>query len=177
MICRSQGALEKNKCYSERAMTPLTPQFSCFFGWLDFLVFLFFLDLIFNDFWAASSLRFAAPAMLCSWFSCFEKVIILDDFWPPKTSPKPLFFMFFDHPFFHVFLLFRSLNCWKTQIFACIRMVWWRYRVFNFFSFLSFFCVFRVRVFLGVWTSLFSILVGSGDLQNRPWPSKKHAFT
>ena len=69
-------------------------------------VLLFFVDLIFIDFWTPSSLRFAVPAMLFSCFSCFEKVIILGDFCPPKMSPNlhfpcflpPCLFMFFCFP-------------------------------------------------------------------------------
>ncbi len=94
----------------------LDPLFWCFFGCLDFLVFSFFFDSFFIDFWTPSSLRCAAPAMLFSCFSCFEKVIILDDFWPPKTSPTPQLFVFFDHLFFHVFVCFRFSHFSKTSL-------------------------------------------------------------
>ncbi len=35
---------------------------------------------------------------------------------------------------------------------------------------------FQYSVFSRFRSSLFTVLVGSGDLQNRPWPFKKHAF-
>jgi len=39
-----------------------------------------------------------------------------------------------------------------------------------------FFVFFQMLVFLGVQTSLFSVLVGSGDLPNRPRPFKSSGF-
>ncbi len=53
--------------------------------------------------------------MFFSCFSCFEKIIILDDFWPPQMSPKPQLFVYFDHLCFYVFLYFRSSHSSKTS--------------------------------------------------------------
>ena len=81
--------------------------FWCFFGGLHFHVFLFFLDSILIDFWTPRLLKSNDFYNRNSTLPCFQKVSILDDFWPPQMSPKPRFVMFFGLSFFKVFLFFR----------------------------------------------------------------------
>ena len=59
---------------------------------------------------------------------------------------------------------------YKTITFegSAVRIVLWKTMICH---------VFSIWRFLKVQSSLFSVLVGSGDLQNRPWPSPTPHFT
>ncbi len=99
--------------------------FLLFFRVSAFSCFLVFFDSILIGFWTPSSLRYAAPAMLFSCFSCFEKVSILDDFCPPKMSPTPQKIEVFDLLERWYFLVFRYMHLSKTLNFLKENTCFW----------------------------------------------------
>ena len=65
----------------------------------------------------------------------------------------------------------------RQTLFYLSESITFEVQAFALFSENSWFVMFCFNsVFSSVQSSLFKVLVGSGDLQNRPWPFKKHGF-
>ena len=84
--------------------------FSDFLACLSFYVFVKFLDAIFIDFgtprWRANAVNYNGNSR----FSCYEKVIVLAHFWPPKMSPKAQKSSFFELLQLLIFMFFRDVR-------------------------------------------------------------------
>ena len=106
--CSFPGSPWAKQVLLNRRHDPLDPSILVFLLSPRFFRFLFcfLFDSIVIDFWTPRLIRYVDFYNRHSTFSCFEKVIISDDFWSPKRSPKPRFVMFFGLSLFDVFFVF-----------------------------------------------------------------------
>ena len=121
-------------------------------------------------------LRFAAYTNEKTTFSCFEKVIILDDFWPPNMKPKTLKTWFCELPKYWDFMFFvmrvfkkPSFPLRKTTTFegSAVCYVFRKFMIF---------VLFPNEWFLSSLELTFSGFGRFWDHQYRPWPSQTTNF-
>ncbi len=100
----------------QRPAVRVTGPFLAVFHVFYFSFILLFLMSFCFDFWTPWLLKLYGFYNINSTFSCFQKVSILDDFWPPKMRPNPRFFMFWASHFLMCFCVF-DLRIFQKTLF------------------------------------------------------------